>query len=114
MIEVRGISKRYGNLQAVDNLSITIEKGHIFGLLGPNGAGKSTTISMMCGLINPDQGQVLLNGNAPGRKETKHKIGLIPQSIALYEELTALDNLSFLQIYTICQPAKKQNVWSGL
>lgn len=59
MIEVRGISKRYGNLQAVDNLSITIEKGHIFGLLGPNGAGKSTTISMMCGLINPDQGQVL-------------------------------------------------------
>lgn len=114
MIEVRGISKRYGNLQAVDNLSITIEKGHIFGLLGPNGAGKSTTISMMCGLINPDQGQVLLNGNAPGRKETKHKIGLIPQSIALYEELTALDNLSFFaDLYNLSASQKAERMeWS--
>lgn len=114
MIEVRGISKRYGNLQAVDNLSITIEKGHIFGLLGPNGAGKSTTISMMCGLINPDQGQVLLNGNAPGIKETKHKIGLIPQSIALYEELTALDNLSFFaDLYNLPASQKAERMeWS--
>lgn len=114
MIEVRGISKRYGDLQAVDNLSINIEKGHIFGLLGPNGAGKSTTISMMCGLINPDQGQVLLNGNAPGLKETKHKIGLIPQSIALYEELTALDNLSFFaDLYGLPSDLKAERMeWS--
>lgn len=114
MIEVRGISKSYGDLQAVDNLSITIEKGHIFGLLGPNGAGKSTTISMMCGLINPDQGQVLLNGEQPSTKETRHKIGLIPQSIALYEELTALDNLNFFaDLYGLASDLKAERMeWS--
>lgn len=114
MIEVRGISKRYGDLQAVDNLSITIEKGHIFGLLGPNGAGKSTTISMMCGLISPDQGTVQLNGEKPTDKATKHKIGLIPQSIALYEELSALDNLSFFaDLYGLSAKTKIERMeWS--
>lgn len=114
MIEVRGISKRYGDLQAVDNLSITIEKGHIFGLLGPNGAGKSTTISMMCGLLSPDSGSVLLNGGQPTAKGTKYKIGLIPQSIALYEELTALDNLSFFaDLYNLPASQKADRMeWS--
>ncbi|ACV27193.1 ABC transporter ATP-binding protein [Kangiella koreensis] len=114
MIEVRGISKRYGDLQAVDNLSITIEKGHIFGLLGPNGAGKSTTISMMCGLISPDMGTVQLNGEKPTDKATKHKIGLIPQSIALYEELSALDNLSFFaDLYGLSAKTKIERMeWS--
>lgn len=114
MIEVRGISKHYGDLKAVDNLSITIEKGHIFGLLGPNGAGKSTTISMMCGLISPDQGAVQLNGEQPTAKATKHKIGLIPQSIALYEELTALDNLSFFaDLYGLSSNLKAERMeWS--
>ncbi|HEY9032101.1 MAG TPA: ABC transporter ATP-binding protein [Kangiella sp.] len=114
MIEVRGISKHYGDLKAVDNLSITIEKGHIFGLLGPNGAGKSTTISMMCGLISPDQGAVQLNGEQPTDKATKHKIGLIPQSIALYEELTALDNLSFFaDLYGLSSSLKAERMeWS--
>ncbi len=114
MIEVRGISKHYGDLKAVDNLSITIEKGHIFGLLGPNGAGKSTTISMMCGLINPDQGSVQLNGELPTAKATKQKIGLIPQSIALYEELTALDNLSFFaDLYGLSSSLKAERMeWS--
>lgn len=114
MIEVRGISKHYGELKAVDNLSITIEKGHIFGLLGPNGAGKSTTISMMCGLISPDQGSVQLNGELPTAKATKQKIGLIPQSIALYEELTALDNLSFFaDLYGLSYSLKAERMeWS--
>lgn len=114
MIEVRGISKRYGDLQAVDNLSITIEKGHIFGLLGPNGAGKSTTISMMCGLVSPDLGSVKLNGELPTTKVAKQKIGLIPQSIALYEELTALDNLSFFaDLYGLPSNLKAERMeWS--
>lgn len=114
MIEVRGISKHYGALKAVDNLSITVERGHIFGLLGPNGAGKSTTISMMCGLISPDQGSVQLNGELPTAKATKHKIGLIPQSLALYEELTALDNLSFFaDLYGLSSNLKAERMeWS--
>ncbi|MHC9511047.1 ABC transporter ATP-binding protein [Kangiella sp. M94] len=114
MIEVRSISKHYGALKAVDNLSITVERGHIFGLLGPNGAGKSTTISMMCGLISPDQGSVQLNGELPTAKATKHKIGLIPQSLALYEELTALDNLSFFaDLYGLSSNLKAERMeWS--
>lgn len=95
MIKVDALSKRYGNIHAVKDLSLEIPPGKIFGLLGPNGAGKSTTISIMTGLIDADSGTVELSGLDPKLKKSRHRLGLIPQSIALYEELTALDNLSF-------------------
>ena len=95
MIQVDALNKHFGSIHAVKDISLAIPTGQIFGLLGPNGAGKSTSISIMTGLINGDSGSVSLNGLNPQSKQARLKIGLIPQSIALYEELSAVDNLSF-------------------
>lgn len=95
MIKVDALNKHFGSIHAVKDVSLEIPTGQIFGLLGPNGAGKSTSISIMTGLIDCDSGSVTLNGLNPQSKQARFKIGLIPQSIALYEELSALDNLNF-------------------
>jgi ABC-2 type transport system ATP-binding protein len=96
-IELKNISKRYGDRKAVDNVSLRIEKGELFGLLGPNGAGKSTAISMMTTLTVPDTGEITIQGfNTRARSmEVKKILGLVPQEIALYPTLTARENLSF-------------------
>lgn len=114
MITIDAISKRFGERTAVDNLSLSIPQGEIFGLLGPNGAGKSTTISMMSGLILPDAGKVTVNDLSPDSIKAKRTIGLIPQSIALYEELTALDNLNFFaDLYSLSNTLKDERInWS--
>jgi ABC-2 type transport system ATP-binding protein len=81
---------------AVDDLSLTIRRGEVFGLLGPNGAGKTTTVNMAIGLLKPDRGEVVLDGSGPPtRSEVRAKIGVAPQGLALYEELSAEENLSF-------------------
>lgn len=97
IIEISNITKRYDDKLAVDNVSINIEKGEVFGLLGPNGAGKSTLISIMCGLIKADKGEVSISGHLIEKETVKAKsyIGLVPQEIALYENLSAIDNLKF-------------------
>jgi ABC-2 type transport system ATP-binding protein len=95
LLEAQGLVKRYGNLTAVDGVSLKVEAGACTGLLGPNGAGKTTTVAMIAGLLRPDGGAVLIGGE-PLRGETdrrKAKIGLVPQNLALYEELTATQNL---------------------
>ncbi|HEV8254650.1 MAG TPA: ABC transporter ATP-binding protein, partial [Vicinamibacteria bacterium] len=71
--------------------------GEIYGLLGPNGAGKSTTISILCGLVSPDGGEVRLNGIDVGQRplEARRSLGVVPQEVALYTELSATDNLRF-------------------
>lgn len=111
MIRVESLQKRFGDIHAVDDVSLEIPKGQIFGLLGPNGAGKSTSISIMTGLIEADSGDISLSGLKPKSKEARYKIGLIPQSIALYEELTAEDNLSFFaSLYGIEKSKKEQRM----
>jgi len=82
---------------SVDGLTLQVEKGMFFGLLGPNGAGKTTTISILCGLISYDAGQVMIHGLDVRRKmsEIKSLIGIVPQDIALYPELTVIENLHF-------------------
>jgi len=97
MLEVRELKKSYGKKEVVKNVSFTIEKGEAFGLLGPNGAGKSTTISMICGLIPYDDGDVFV-GNESVKKapiNIKKKIGVVSQEIALYPTMSAKDNLLF-------------------
>jgi ABC-2 type transport system ATP-binding protein len=99
-ININEISKTYKGSEepAVDNISLEIGKGARYGLLGPNGAGKTTTISIICGLLNYDHGQVHINGMKL-EKEFKHIrriLGLVPQEIALYESLTAKENLRFI------------------
>jgi ABC-2 type transport system ATP-binding protein len=97
MIRVEDLSKRYGDVRAVDGISFEIERGRIYGLLGPNGAGKTTTLSMLAGLLQPDSGRVLYEETDlyTDPIAVKRKLGVVPQEVALYEELTARENLRF-------------------
>lgn len=97
IIEIKELSKKYGEMVAVDKISLEISEGEIFGLLGPNGAGKSTTISMITSLIKPDKGKILVDGFDIVKNpiEAKKVLGLVPQEIALYPTLTAKENLDF-------------------
>ncbi|MET8006962.1 ABC transporter ATP-binding protein [Nonomuraea glycinis] len=92
-----GLSKRYGDVVAVDDVGFAIAPGQAYGLLGPNGAGKTTTISMLVGLLRPDAGTVLVGGTdlAADPRRAKARIGYVPQEIALYPELTGRENLRF-------------------
>jgi ABC-2 type transport system ATP-binding protein len=95
LLEVKELVKSYGARRAVDGVSFQVRAGQTVGLLGPNGAGKSTTVAMLCGLLAPDAGTVLLDG-APvgtGAAAVKRRIGLVPQDLALYEDLAAHENL---------------------
>ena len=97
LLEIKGISKSYGSVKALKNVSLEISKGDIYGLLGPNGAGKSTLINILSCLIKPDHGSVFLEDKAVIRNEEeyKSKIGVVPQEIALYQELSGYQNLIF-------------------
>jgi len=95
MLECSGLRKRYGERLAVDGVSFSIAAGECYGLLGPNGAGKTTTISMLCGLVRPDEGDISIDGHAGGTLEAKAAVGYVPQDLALYPDLTATENLSF-------------------
>jgi ABC-2 type transport system ATP-binding protein len=97
IIEVKNISKKYGDLQAVKNLSFSVEQGEVFGLLGPNGAGKSTTIKILTSQLYPDNGQTLLFGLEPikANEKIKEKIGVVFEDQNLYPRLTVEENLMF-------------------
>ena len=97
MIEVRSISKSFGNITALNDITFTIERGEIFGILGPNGAGKSTIVNILNTLIRPDSGDVIIDGinTRYDGNTVKMIMGVVPQEIALYEELTAYENLLF-------------------
>ncbi|ERK31889.1 ABC transporter ATP-binding protein [Clostridium intestinale] len=97
IIQLKDVTKRYDDKLAVDNISLDIEEGELFGLLGPNGAGKSTLISMICGLTKLDKGDIIINGSSIKTNPiaAKQNIGLVPQEIALYENISAIDNLKF-------------------
>jgi ABC-2 type transport system ATP-binding protein len=92
-----GLRKTYGERVAVDDVSFTIARGETYGLLGPNGAGKTTTISIACGLLERDRGDVTVAGKpmSPRATAAKAAIGLVPQEVALYDELSARENLAF-------------------
>jgi ABC-2 type transport system ATP-binding protein len=97
MIELINISKSFGSKKAVDNLSLTVNRGELFGFLGPNGAGKTTTIKIMTGLLKPEEGAVNICGidvvKCP--EKAKAKIGFVPDTPYLYEKLTGREYLEF-------------------
>jgi len=97
MFRVEGLVKRYGELRAVDGISFEVRKGELYGLLGPNGAGKTTTMSMLSGLLKPDEGRIFFDGVELGSDPVgiKAQLGVVPQETALYETLSALENLRF-------------------
>jgi ABC-2 type transport system ATP-binding protein len=97
MIELKDLTKRYGNMLAVDRLNLNVARGEIFGFIGPNGAGKTTTIRMMGGVLAPTEGSVVINGiNMVDDPEgVKRGIGFIPDRPFLYEKLTGMEFMRF-------------------
>jgi len=112
-IEMIDLSKSFGTFQAIDHLSLTVQRGEIFGLLGPNGSGKTTTINMISGLSVPTSGEVRVFGYDVRHDVRKiHQLlGAVPQETALYEELTAWANMDFhADIFGIPRKEKKERI----
>lgn len=113
VIRARGLSKRFGQLTAVDGLDLSVRRAEVFGFLGPNGCGKSTTIRMLCGLLQPSEGEVEVLGlQIPRDAETlKRRIGYMTQKFSLYEDLSVQENLEFLAaVQDIDRRAARQRI----
>jgi ABC-2 type transport system ATP-binding protein len=97
IIETRGLTRRFGNITAVDHLDLTVERGEIFGLVGPDGAGKTTTLRMLCGLMDPTEGAASVAGHDASKeaREVKDRIGYMAQRFGLYQDLTVAENMVF-------------------
>src|SRR5690348_5789411 len=97
IIETHGLTRRFGDLMAVDHLDLTIAEGEIFGLVGPDGAGKTTTLRMLCGLIDPSEGTARVAGHDAARESqsVKDQIGYMAQRFGLYTDLTVDENMAF-------------------
>jgi ABC-2 type transport system ATP-binding protein len=101
-LKAENLRKTFNGFVAVDNLSVDIEKGEIYGLLGPNGAGKTTSIRMITGLLKPDSGRVLINGKPANKKDDRQSVGLCPQEIVLWNNLTCFEQLVFIaEMYNV-------------
>jgi len=112
-IELRALCKAFGMLQAVDHLTLSVERGEIFGLLGPNGSGKTTTINLISGLSTPTSGEVQVMGYDVRRhaRRIRQMLGAVPQETALYEELSAWDNLDFhADLFGMARQGKKARI----
>jgi ABC-2 type transport system ATP-binding protein len=111
VLQTQSLTKRYGALTAVHSLSLEVREGEVFGLLGPNGAGKTTSISMMCGLLRPDSGQVFIRGKpiTGGDADVRIRVGVCPQNIVLWGQLTCLEQMIFIgEMYGIKQNVARQ------
>ncbi len=96
MLEIKNLTKSYGDVLALDRFSLELGKGEVLGLLGPNGAGKTTLIAILSGTLGGFTGTVTFQGrNLFGEREIKNRLGIVPQDMAFYEELSAMDNLLF-------------------
>ena len=112
-VETRGLTRRFGTVAAVRDLSIRIDKGEVFGLLGPNGSGKTTTIRMLCGLLEPSAGSASVAGIDVGTapEQIRQRIGYMSQRFGLYEDLTVSENLHFYAgIYGLAGSARRERV----
>lgn len=113
MIEVKNITKKYGNFTAVDNINFKIEEGEIIGLLGPNGAGKSTTMNMITGYIEPTEGKIIVNGYDISKKPKKAKtqIGYMPEGVPLYSDLTVKEFVTYMaELKKVDRKTRKEKV----
>ena len=113
MIEVKNITKKYGNFTAVDNINFKIEEGEIIGLLGPNGAGKSTTMNMITGYIEPTEGEIKVEGYDISKKPKKAKaqIGYMPEGVPLYSDLTVKEFVTYMaELKKVDRKTRKEKV----
>jgi len=99
MINIENLTKKFGEVTAVDGLTFSVDEGEVFGFLGPNGAGKTTTIRMLCCLISKTSGEARIAdyqiGKATDSLQIRKMIGLVPDNVGLYDDLTAFENLDF-------------------
>jgi ABC-2 type transport system ATP-binding protein len=95
-LKTLGLRKIFNGFVAVDDLSVEIRKGEIFGLLGPNGAGKTTSIKMITGLLKPDAGKVYIHGELANDLDNRQNVGICPQEVVLWKNLTCLEQLVFM------------------
>ena len=112
-IVIENLTKRFGDVTAVDGLSLEVGKGELFGLLGPNGAGKTTIINILCGLLEPTSGSVVVGGHDVRREPGKVKelIGVCPQDTAVYPYLTGMENVElFGNLHAMPKEKLKKNV----
>jgi ABC-2 type transport system ATP-binding protein len=112
-VELTNLTRRFGDFTAVNNVSLQIKQGSIYGFLGPNGSGKSTTIRMLCGLMEPTSGSGKILGLDIARdsEDIKHKIGYMSQKFSLYDDLTVLQNLKFYAgMYSLPQDIEKVKI----
>jgi ABC-2 type transport system ATP-binding protein len=117
ILEIKNLVKRFNDNIAVDNVSISIKNGEIFGLLGPNGAGKTTIINTIIGLAKIDGGEIKVFGNSikTNEMEIKQEIGIVPQDIALYDDMTAYENIMlFAKLYGLKDGLLKDRVQEAL
>jgi ABC-2 type transport system ATP-binding protein len=116
MLKALDLRKSYGSTVAVAGVSLDVSPGEVVGLLGPNGAGKSTTVSMICGLLEPDGGEITVDGERMGADApVKRAVGFVPQEIALYEDLSAVGNLElFGALYGVSGPRLTERVHAAL
>ena len=115
VIDVEGLTKSFGGRRVVDDFSIRVERGQIFGFLGPNGSGKTTTIRMLCGLLTPDGGRGTCLGHDIIRESAaiKREVGYMTQRFSLYEDLSIRENLDFIaRVYAV--PARERAVAAAL
>ncbi len=115
MIDTNNLTRTFGNLTAVDNVSFHVEKGEVFGFLGPNGAGKTTTIRMLCCLIGKTSGDASIGGysisNPDDCLKIRKIIGFLPENVGLYESLSAYRNLDFYgQLYDVPEATRRENI----
>jgi ABC-2 type transport system ATP-binding protein len=110
-VEIENLRKCFGDFCAVDNISVRVSRGEIFGFLGPNGAGKSTTIRILCGLLKPSAGRALVGGLdvATAPEEVRKNVGYMSQKFSLYDDLTVEENIDFFSgIYRVPRPLRRE------
>ena len=113
IIQVSNLTKKYGDLTAVDDVTFSVERGDIFAFLGPNGAGKTTTIKMLTTLLKPTSGDILVDGNNPAaeQNEIRRTFGIVFQDQSLDDELTALENMEFHGVlYRVPKDIRKKRI----
>lgn len=115
MIDAENLTRKFGNLTAVDNLTLHIDEGEVFGFLGPNGAGKTTTVRMLCCLIGKTSGTAKVGGyeigNGADIQKIRKIIGLLPENVGLYEDMSAYKNLDFYgKIYKLTETQRRERI----
>ena len=115
MIDTENLSRKFGNLTAVDNVTLHVDEGEVFGFLGPNGAGKTTTVRMLCCLIGKTSGQARIGNFSVDKKDDCLKIrkmvGILPENVGLYDSLSAYRNLDFYgKLYEVAETKRRENI----